>query len=139
MEIFFLKHNGNKIKELMAAINQRIVHCKCLVCYETGRTTDAPFAQAEALTCSFAVSWEDILKKYQLKFEYHAIPADQTEEEFMDAVTTHIMGPRMMYDTDIVNLGHDDLWRNVALGRGLARRDFRPYTVGRNKLRFLFK
>lgn len=139
MEIFFLKYNADKLKMLMAEINEKIVHCDCLTCYETGRANEAPFAQAQASICKFAPSWENILKKYQLKFEYFNIPADQNEEDFMRGMTTRSMGPRVMLDTDIVNVGHDDLWRNVALGRGLGRRDFRPNTTPRNKLRFLFK
>jgi hypothetical protein len=139
MENFFLRFNGEKIKSLMTEINKRLVNCKCMACYETGRTTDAPFGQAEARTCIFVPAWEDILKKYQVRFEYEPIPDGQTEEEFMDSITTHSMGPRYMLETDIVNIGPDDLWRNVALGRGVGRTDNRPYTVPRNKLRFLFK
>ena len=139
MENFFLKFNPNNLRNLMAEVNMDIVRCQCMACYECGRTDDAPFCQSEALTCRFAPKWEAILESYQISFAHHLLPEHHDEEKFMRDITDRTMGARLMIDADIVNIGHDDLWRNVAYGRGLARKDTRPFTKSRNKLRFLFE
>lgn len=123
----------------MAEVNQKIVHCSCLACYETGRAKDAPFGQTAALSCIFAKSWEEILTMYSISFRYHELPQDEDEVQFMRNITYRATGPRLMYEANIINVGHDNLWRNVALGRDLARNDILPFSEPRNKLRLLFK
>lgn len=139
MEIFFLKFNANNLNRLMTEVNRKIVNCQCMACYECGRTEEAPFCQREAHICRFVPKWEAILDSYQLKYEHHQLLDHHDEVEFMSDINHSAMGPRLMIDTDIVNIGHDDLWRNVAYGRCLARKDLRPFTQSRNKLRFLFE
>lgn len=138
MEIFYLTCGAKKIHELMVFINEKIVKCECMACYETGRTQDAPHRQTEDYVCSFSSSWEEILQMYEINFKFHRIPDDSDEVEFMKDISTRATGPSLMLDTDIVNVGHDEHWRNVALGRRVARgRD--PFTEARINLRHLLE
>lgn len=138
MEIFYLTCGAKKIQELMLYVNEKIVKCECMACYETGRTQDAPFRQADGYVCSFASSWEEILETYQINFQFHRIPDDSDEVQFMKDISSRSTGPRLMLDADIINVGHDEHWRNVALGRRVARGSD-PFTEERNKLRHLLE
>jgi hypothetical protein len=122
----------------MVFVNERIVKCECMACYETGRTQDAPFRQADGYPCIFSTSWEEILETYQIRFQHHRIPDDSDEVQFMKDVSTRATGPRVMLDTDIVNVGYDDHWRNVALGRRVTRGS-NPFSDARNKIRHLLE
>jgi hypothetical protein len=122
----------------MLFVNQKIVKCECRACYETGRCSDAPFRQTEEHICKFSGSWEGILDTYEIKFQYHCIPDDSDDVQLMKDITTRAKGPCVMLDTDIVNVGYDDHWRNVALGRRVARGS-NPFSEVRNKIRHLLE
>lgn len=138
MEIFYLTCGARNILDLMVYVNENIVKCECMACYETGRTQDAPYRQTEGDACSFSSSWEEILATYQINFLFHRIPDDSDEVQFMKDISNRATGPRLMLDTDIVNVGHDQHWRNVALGRRVSRGSD-PFTEARNKLRHLLE
>ena len=139
IEIFFLKFNPKDLTKLMTEVNEKIIKCQCMACYECGRTTDAPFRQSESFTCIFAKKWEGILDSYNISYSFYQLSEDEDEQQFMHDITHPTMGPRLELNTDIVNVGYDNLWRNVAYGRGLARDNLRPFSQSRNKLRRLFE
>lgn len=138
MQIFFLTCNAKKIQELMLYVNEKLAKCQCMSCYETGRTQEAPFRQADGYTCNFTIFWEEILNTYDIKFQHHRIPDDTDDVQFMKDITNSIAGPRFLLDTEIVNIGYDEHWRNVALGRKLAHGSD-PFTDSRNKIRHLLE
>jgi hypothetical protein len=123
----------------MAEVNSKIIQCQCVACYECGRTQDAPFRQNEAYTCIFAKKWESILDTYKISYRFHQVDDSADDVRFMQEISHDMMGPRLQINTDIVNVGYDDLWRNVAYGRGLARDGLRTHSKSRNKLRLLFE
>lgn len=138
MEIFFLRFNPEKLKDLMHQINQSLFHCKCVACYETGRSNEMSRSHLNGVYCSFARNWENILSAYNITFEYKCTD-DADVDSLMSDITDPLMGPRIpKAPTYIINLGKDDLWRNVAYGKPLTRRDFNPFSEPRERLRYLF-
>ena len=125
--------------KLMAEVNSRIFRCQCMACYECGRTQDAPYRQNEAFTCVFAKKWESILDTYKISYQFYQLDEDVDEAKVMQEISHDMMGPRLQINTDIVNVGIDDLWRNVAYGRGLSRDGLRTHCKSRGRLRMLFE
>jgi hypothetical protein len=139
MEIFYLRFNTGKVQELMAVLNNKLFCCNCSACFETKRCEDPPFGQLTANVCIFTPNWENILKKYNISFEYRMI-AEETEDSVLAEITDPLMGVRLSnVRSDLVNFGQDEFWRNVAYGKSLSKRDCKPFSESREKIRFLFR
>ena len=155
IELFFAKHSPGKLKKFMVMYNQRIVHCKCLACFETGRCSEAPFSQTYAYACSFVPSWENLLKKYRISFEYKRIGGDL--EKYMATLRMNRV-PSGYADSAIiqenpvirlsslceltpacVQLGEDDMWREVVYGGPITQDDLDLHNANRQKLAMLFR
>lgn len=86
LELFFIKHHPTNLKSLMAQFNREYVNCRCVACFETKRCDSPSLSQMPAHTCLFVPTWEDVLNKYCISFEYREV--DGTDEDAMSR-TTH--------------------------------------------------
>ena len=138
MELFYAKFNAIALKGLMTSINKSRIRCRCDACRETFRWDgDPPSSQRDAFSCRFVSFWENVLGKYRITFEYKAT---QEGEPPLKAEDVHpLMGPRLTeVQSALVNVGHDDLWRDVALGATSTRADNNPFSPIRARIRLLF-
>ena len=153
--MFFAKHSPGKLKKFMVMYNQRIVHCKCLACFETGRCSEAPFSQAYAYACSFVPSWENLLKKYRISFEYkriggdldkymarlrtNRVPSGYADSAIIQEISVIRASSRCELTPASVQLGEDDMWREVVYGGPITQDDLDLHNANRQKLAMLFR
>lgn len=121
----------------MASFNRKVVHCKCLACFETERCLEAPCSQAHAFVCSFAPAWECLLGMYRLSFKHKTVEHDL--EEYMARNNDPVTGARVRSSAAIVQVGRDDLWRNVAYGEPITQDDLDLRNIARERLAMLFR
>ena len=93
LELFFIKHHPTNLKDLMARFNRQYVHCRCVACFDAKRCETPSLSQIPAHTCVFAPTWEGVLNKYCITFEYR--PIDPTDEEAMARITHPVNGPQV--------------------------------------------
>jgi len=138
MELFYAKFSATALKGLMASINKARIRCRCDACRETFRWDgEPPSSQRDAFSCRFVGFWEDVLGKYRITFEYRPTPEDEpplAPEHFHP-----VMGARIAdAPSALVNVGPDNLWREVALGAPATRNDNDPFSPIRARIRLLF-
>lgn len=93
MEIFHMKYHPKSLKDLMTRFNREFVNCKCIACFDTKRCDSPSLSQIPALTCHFVPTWESVLEKYNITYEYRAIaPADG---DVMQRITHPVKGAHL--------------------------------------------
>lgn len=125
---FFYKFKTSKLRKLMRRINSFFVLCSCRACVETGRNLVEPVSTPGSV-CSFTPYWEELLRIYDISFEFRrrvGAPIDETKNPMgatmLCSVAIVNVSPLFIYlvwispDFPACQIGPDPFWRQVAYG-----------------------
>ena len=133
--LFWSRYNTSNLRRLMERINKEIVRCDCAACHETGRAPHITSGARPSVPCQFCQYWEELLRKYRIPFEYVIFDSGARLPYKMRKDS----GACIERESAIVNVGKDDLWRDVAYGTPVSQQDNDPDSAICSKIRALFQ